>query len=210
MIELARITLVRLMRGRAVWASLAIALAPAAFASMAHGRVDQLLLYEQMLLAILPAMFVASSLAEELEDRTATYLWSRPLPRGAVLAGKLLALVPVVVALALASWVASASVGDAPITASSLIGLAAGAVTASMVAAALAMLAPRQGMALTIFYLLFADLPIGELPQSLRVLSLSYQTRVVCGGELSAIAPLLLIAAIAGGIAWWRMRRLEV
>lgn len=210
MIELARITLVRLMRGRAVWASAVIALVPAAFSSMAKGQLDQLLLYAQMVLAILPAMFVASSLADELEDRTATYLWSRPLPRGAVLAGKLLALVPVVVALGLISWMVSATAGGVVVTASSLVGLAVGAVTASLLAAALAMLAPRQGMALTIFYLLFVDLPIGELPQSLRVLSISYQTRVVCGGDMGAIATLLVIAAIAGGVALWRMRRLEV
>src|SRR5207237_965006 len=57
-----------------------------------------------MILAILPPLFVSSSIGEEIEDRTTTYLWSRPLARWTVVGGKLLALVPVVLALALGGW----------------------------------------------------------------------------------------------------------
>ena len=33
-----------------------------------------------IVLALLPSLFVASSIGEEIEERTITYLWSRPLP----------------------------------------------------------------------------------------------------------------------------------
>ena len=214
---LARLTLVRAMRGRAVWVSAAIAAFPILFALVARDRAadlaDQMLVFEQFLLAIIPAMFVASSLGEEIEDRTTTYLWSRPLPRGAVLAGKLLALVPLVLVLCLGSWIGAIVAAGGTLTVRGLAGFAAGATAISVIAAGLAMLVPRQGMALTICYLLFFDLPIGYLPASLRALSVTFHTRVLCGLEDAAVVTSLgelgVIVGIWGGIAIWRLRRLE-
>lgn len=214
---LARLTLLRVLRGRAVWVSAAIAGFPILFAFVARDRAadlaDQLLVFEQFLLAILPAMFVASSIGEEIEDRTMTYLWSRPLARGAVLAGKLAALIPLVIALSLACWIGSLAAGGAPITARSMAGIAIGAAAISIIAAGMALLVPRQGMALTICYLLFFDLPIGYLPASLRALSVSFHTRVLCGAEAGSVATSLgelgALVAIWGAIAIWRLRRLE-
>lgn len=214
---LARLTLMRAMRGRAVWVSAAIAAFPILFAMVARDRAadlaDQVLVFEQFLLAIVPAMFVASSIGEEIEDRTTTYLWSRPLPRGAVLAGKLLALVPLVLVLCLGSWIGALAAGGGTMTARSVVGLATGATAISVIAAGLALLVPRQGMALTIGYFLFFDLPIGYLPASLRALSVSFHTRVLCGLEpaaaMTSLGELAAIVGIWGGIAIWRLRRLE-
>ena len=215
---LARLTLVRAMRGRAVWVSAAIAGFPILFAFIARdhgpGLDDQILLFEQFLLAIIPAMFVASSLGEEIEDRTTTYLWSRPLRRGAVLAGKLVALVPVAIALTVGAWAAAVGLGDGTLTLRSAVGVGVSAAAISVIAAGLALLVPKHGMALTICYLLFFDLPIGALPASLRALSVSFHTRVICGyapdGSLqTTIGELGVIVLIWGAIATWRMRRLE-
>lgn len=214
---LARLTLVRVLRGRAVWVSGAIAAFPILFAFVARDRApdlaDQLLVFEQFVLAILPAMFVASSIGEEIEDRTMTYLWSRPLPHGAVLAGKLVALIPLVIALSLACWLGSLAAGNAPITARGIAGIATGAAAICILAAGMALLVPRQGTALTICYLLFFDLPFGYLPASLRAVSVSFHTRVLCGAEAGSVAASLgelgVLVAIWGGVAIWRLRRLE-
>lgn len=214
---LARLTLMRVLRGRAVWVSAVIACFPALFALITRSQLgdvaDQLVVFEQLLLAIIPPMFVAASLGEEIEDRTTTYLWSRPLPRWSVLAGKLLALVPLVMVLAVGSWWLAVTLGNGTPTGRSLLGMAGSAVSISVIAAGLALLVPKHGMALTICYLLFFDLPIGALPASLQALSVSYQTRVLCGyadGTVaSALIALGVITGIWGGIALWRLRRLE-
>ena len=122
-------------------------------------------------LAVVPAMFVASSIGEEIEDRTITYLWSRPLPRWHVIAGKLVALAPVAIGH-LAPRLAGrrCKVGtDAP---SRRDGRSSASplprVAISMVAAGIATLAPKHGMALAIIYMLLFDVPVGEIPASLQ------------------------------------------
>ncbi|HEX7700975.1 MAG TPA: ABC transporter permease subunit, partial [Kofleriaceae bacterium] len=108
---LARLTFTRLLRGKLMWVSLAIACLPIALAT-ALGRepstaLDITFKIELFVIAILPALFAAPAIGEELEDRTATYLWSRPLPRWSILAGKLLALAPFVMAILVGSWIAA-------------------------------------------------------------------------------------------------------
>src|SRR5215216_4392853 len=99
MFVIAQLTLKRLLRGRAVWVSVPIAGLPILLAvAMATQKtstvVYDVLVFQMLLLAVLPPMFVASSIGDDIEDRTATYLWSRPVPRWSVLAGKLVALAP--------------------------------------------------------------------------------------------------------------------
>jgi ABC-type Na+ efflux pump permease subunit len=216
----AQLSLVRLARGRAVWVSAVIAALPVAFASFmrsrGHGgelRVD-LLVFELLTLAVLPSMFVASSIGEDLEDRTSTYLWSRPVPRWAVLAGKLLALAPLASLLVTASWIAAVGLGTgAPPTVSSCLALAGGGLAIGAVAGGLATLVPRHGMPLTIAYMLFFDLPVGLMPVSLAELSVTHHIRAIAeAGEASAGHSAIGLAALGGvwlAVAVWRMRRLE-
>jgi ABC-2 type transport system permease protein len=227
----------RLIRGRMLWVAGGIAALPVAFAELrSAGRSGQpivadLLAFEQLLLAVLPAMLIASSIGEEIEDRTATYLWSRPVPRWVVLLGKLATLTPVVVVLTIASWVAAIQLGTgSPPSAASCLGMGLGAVALSMVSSGIATLAPRHGMALTVCYMLFFDLALGALPLSLRNLSITFQQRALIEAlertsesaaqltlRLGPAPPTALAAAIAlavlGGIwlavALWRFGRRE-
>ena len=101
---LAAVTLKRLGRGKALWIGGLLAALPVLSASVLHARrfaasPDDLFKPTTLLLVLLPAMFIGASLGEEIEDRSSTYLWSRPIARGAVLAGKLCALTPIVIAL---------------------------------------------------------------------------------------------------------------
>jgi ABC-2 type transport system permease protein len=218
---IAAVTLRRLVRGRAVWIGLAIAALPIVFAIAARGRtgtrggVLDLLILLELLFAVLPPLFVASSIGDDIEDRTTTYLWSRPLPRWTILAGKLLALVPIVVALQVASGAAALAIAGA-LSASACIAMAAGAAAASLVAAGIATLVPKHGMALTICYVLLFDLPVGFLPASLRQASITHQVRTVAGLDPTitdaAATAAIGMAAVAGvwlALALYRIRRLE-
>ena len=218
---LAGITLKRLGRGKAPWIGAGIAALPLVLAFVGRSRPALvspmvLLQLEMVILALLSAMFVATSIGEELDDRTSTYLWSRPIARWAVLAGKLCALTPIVAALLVASWGAAIGLatGVAPPLASCLA-LATGAVAASLVAAGIATVMPRYGMAMTIGYVL-VDTFIGLLPFSAREISIAHQTTVLANldGEPHTLAmPLITMAVISGlwaAVGFVRIRRLEV
>jgi ABC-type transport system involved in multi-copper enzyme maturation permease subunit len=49
------------------------------------------LLYLRFIVPVLAAFYGTSLIADEVEDKTITYLFTRPIPRGAVMAGKYLA-----------------------------------------------------------------------------------------------------------------------
>lgn len=229
-VPIAQLTLKRLVRGRALWAALAIALLPAA-AAVVLGRqvhsaddraemITALYVPQLLVLSVLPALFVASSIGEEIEERTITYLWSRPLPRWHVIAGKLVALAPVSVAITLAGWLLAVKIGSDWVAPGwTIVGLGAAALAISMVSAGIATLAPKHGMALTIIYMLLFDLPIGEIPASLQVLSVTHQARQIAGiashgvhPVLSRTTPAITMAVLAGiwlAIGLWKIRRTE-
>ena len=177
---IARLTLTRLFRGRAVWISAIIAALPMAFAAAARSNfgksnvADDILAFEMLLLAIVPAMFVSSSIGDDIEDRTTTYLWSRPVPRWSVIVGKLIALAPLSALVIMASWSASVFVGNRALPpAQSTVALAVGTIVACFACAGIATLVPKHGMPLTIAYMLFFDLPVGVMPISLAKLSIT-------------------------------------
>jgi ABC-type transport system involved in multi-copper enzyme maturation permease subunit len=218
---LAGVTLKRLTRGKALWIGAVFAGLPLIYALLAHSgrlRFEMSTQFEisALLLAVLPAMFVGASVGEEIEDKTSTYLWSRPIERWAVLAGKFVALAPIVVALLVVGWVAEVvlATGASP-PPSSIVALAAGAAACSLTVAGIAVVVPKHGTALTIAYML-VDLFIGAMPFSLQQLSITHHVRTIAGvsGEPQAyITPLIAMAAIAGvwaAIGLWRIRRLEV
>lgn len=216
---LATVTFTRLTRGKALWIGGLIACLPIIYAQAvaASGHVsppDELFMFLRPLLALFPAMFVGASVGEELEDRTASYLWSRPLPRWAVVAGKLLALAPFVIALLVGAWViAVLSATKQPPTAASCAAIAAGALAASVVAAGVATCVPKHSTALPIGYLL-VDNFLGVLPLSVSKISISAQTRVLAGmadGSLvTAAISLAAITAVWAAIALLRIRKLEI
>ena len=220
---IASLTLRRLFRGRAVWVSVIIAALPIAFAAALRAQTKKpnlqidILVFETLLLAVLPAMFLASSIGEDIEDRTTTYLWSRAVPRWSVIAGKLIALAPLTASLVVASWLAAVYTGDHVVPpVMSIVGIAAGAIVVCCVATGIATLVPKHGMPLTIAYMLFFDIPVGVMPVSLSELSVTHQLRA-----LSEIVPeikdapsggaigLAVLGTVWLAIALWRIRRLE-
>ncbi len=225
---IARVTWKRTSRGQALWVALGIALIPVIVALVLRQAAPpgdraefmlDLYVVEMFVLAIVPALFVASSIGEEIEDRTITYLWSRPLPRWHVIAGKLVALAPIAAALVLIGWQLAMYVAYdrfPPLWTTLAIGLASIAV--SFVAAGIGTLAPKHGMALTIIYMLLFDVPVGEIPASLQILSVTHQARLVAGiaahgiRDTDRLVPAItlgVLAAIWLAIGLWKIRRTE-
>lgn len=217
LLTVAGLTWTRLIRGRALVVAIVIALLPIAYCAAAGPGVGpELFVFEVLIASVLAPMFVAASIGEEIEDRTTTYLWSRPVPRWTIIAGKLVALVPVVTAVVLGSWIVASQVAWKMMPDErTLAALAIGVAALSILSAGIASLAPRHGMALAIVYILFFDSPLGVLPATLRELSMTQQIRAISGlwkfeGELTT--PLIAIALLAGAwglIAAARIRRLE-
>ena len=218
---LARITLLRTTRSKTLFISLVIAILPLFFAALIHGFAgtagpDAILWFELLVLALVPPMLVAASVGEELEERTSAYLWSRPVARWAVIVGKLVALVPIVIAMIVVGWLFAVKLGrgDWP-TARSCVALAAGTTAASLVSAGIAALMPRFGMAFAVIYLI-VDATVGIMPFSLAELSLTHQTRVladVYGLEPALTTPItamVIVSLVWSALGFLRIRRLEV
>jgi ABC-type transport system involved in multi-copper enzyme maturation permease subunit len=217
---LAAITLKRLLRGKTLWIGIGLVAIPLVFAIVRQARhapasADDLFAMAMLVLAVLPAMYVAASVGDDIENRTSTYLWSRAIPRWAVLAGKLVALTPVVIALMVGSWYATIQLGTgAPPSLPTLYALTAGCIAAAVTAGGIATVVPKQGMVLTITYLL-ADNAVGALPFTLAEVSITHHAKRLAhleGGPLPIAAPLIGLAIIAGlwaVIGVVRLRRLE-
>jgi ABC-type transport system involved in multi-copper enzyme maturation permease subunit len=219
MLALARLTLKRITRGKLIWISLAIAMLPMLFAATLsighHGNVlEPAFGMELFAVAIIPPLFCAPAIAEELEDRTASYLWSRPIPRWVLLAGKLLALAPFAMLCVTGSWLLTGFVGlgHAPPT-DTIVAVATGSFGVGVTAAGIASLAPKRGMALAIIYILIIDLPIGQIPASLAWLSVTHAATTIAGFETASmtkgVLAMCVLCAIWLTVAFWRLRRIE-
>lgn len=217
----ARWNVTQMLRGRLVWVACVFAMLPPAytFLASANGANDWADIFGSLILmvGVVAPLFMASSLAEEIEDRTYTYLWSRPVPRWSVVMGKLVASIPIAGGLCALSLVACHMFfpGGAGAGLGRGIGsLIAGTIAACAVSSGLAILFPRFGLGLTYAYLLAIDLPVGQVPFSIRNLSITQQIRVVAGASDAAplwraLVWLAVVSALWLAVAFLRLRRAE-
>lgn len=214
LVTLVGVTWRRLLRSRVLWVAIAIAALPLLIGGATRND-EPVLAIATLVMCVLCPVLVAAAVAEEIEDRTSTYLWSRPLPRWTLLVGKLLALAPVATAIVLASLLVATNVAtSSPPSSRTLLAFAAGGLAISTMSAGLGTLVPRHGMALSIGYFILIDLPLGAIPASGRSLSITRQVHLVA--ELyepsSVVRPLITMAAISAvllALGLWRVRRLE-
>lgn len=219
--SIAGLTFTRLWRGRAIWISVLLAAVPVAMSNLIRGpsgrHIDDLLEVSIFLLAIIPTLHVASSLAEELEDKTAAYLWSRPIPRWSIVTGKMVALIPFVATLIIAgAFGAAANIGAWGTTlpaARVAIGLGLGTLAASCCAVGIATAAPKHGAAIAMVTMLFVDVPVGLVPASLANLSITHHVRsIIYQDGALGLTPLIWLGAISAVwlvVTFSRIRRLE-
>lgn len=227
---LARLTLLRLMRGKVLWISAFLALVPLVVLVLVDVPGASLRQQWQsfsplltLLVAVLPALHLAPAIAEEIEDRTFTYLWSRPFPRWSLLAGKLLALVPTVCALLGVTMAGAfalnfgAELGDhVALLGHGVAAMAVGVWAASAAAMGVGSVVPRHATAVALVYLLILDTPVGAMPFAIHNLSLTYHIRQIAQASfLSDTSPLESLLWLAGisavwlGVAVWRISTAE-
>ena len=208
---LARVTLMRATRSTLPGIGLVIAGMPVLVVALlkGHGALEAL----PLVIVVLPAMFVAPSLGEEVEDRTGAYLWSRPLPRWTIVAGKLLALAPMCAAFVAGGAILAGVVGDAALRSPmAIIGFTAGAVVACAGAAGVAVRLPRHAMIFSLFYLVL-DWVAGRFVGSLHLVTITYAARTIAGQtESSVVTGVIALSAIATvwlAFAFTRISRIE-
>jgi ABC-type transport system involved in multi-copper enzyme maturation permease subunit len=226
---IARLTLRRLFRGNVIWVALVLIAVPVAFAAFAVTGDDKgpegwkrTFLFAQLILAIVPPVMLASTVGEEIEKLTYTYLWSRPIPRWSVISGKLLALLPIVLvilcgALAASFPLAYGSVegGDYTPLIKGVCAIALGGFAVGCLAIGIGSLSTRFGLAISIMAVFVLDIPLGNMEFSLQNLSITHHVRQIASVDKvsdpigPAIVWLAGIAAFWLALAVWRIGRAE-
>lgn len=214
---LAGLALTRAVRGKALWIALALVLLPLIVVGVRVGLghpADEI--WETafgttlLVLPVVPSILVSASLSDELEEKTAAYLWSRALPRWSIVAGKLVGLAPiaaVIVVLGLTgAWalIGGPSAIPADTFARGVVGMAAGALAGATIAAMWATIVPRHAVAVSVVWLLFVDLPLGTLPVKVHYLSASFAALAIAGFEATAadgVAAFALLIVVPTAIA---------
>jgi ABC-type transport system involved in multi-copper enzyme maturation permease subunit len=109
----ARMSVTRMLRGKTVYVTALLGFVPMLFALTDSGRSPKGAWHsaiEGAIRFVVPfaaAMQVSGAVSEELEQKTFTYLWSRPIHRSAIILGRLLAMVPMIFALTALSVLAA-------------------------------------------------------------------------------------------------------
>jgi ABC-type transport system involved in multi-copper enzyme maturation permease subunit len=228
----ARMTLLRLGRGRTMFVSVCLALLPIATAALLAAKqgndearnLQRVLEVALRFVATLTAVLhLAPSVSEEVDGKTWTYLWSRPFPRQALVLGKLLAIAPAVMALTTVSVGMSylilfegSAAAHVPALLQGLYGAYGATLGAGAFAIAIGSLFPRYPLVFSLGW--FAAEQIMFLVPNVAKLSPLYHARFLAGLEASRSEPESLLAAFvwlaaltAGllGVAIWRVRKAE-
>lgn len=221
---IARLSVKRVLRGKAVWFALALGLLPVLGAVVnavqrndAKEAWDGLIVSFTLVMSIIAPILVASSMSDEIDDRTAAYLWSRAVPRWSVIAGKIVGLAPIVAAALLlgitVSWIVLGGPGGVPMTfwARTMGAFVAGSVAASALSALIATLAPRFATPLAVGWMLILDTTFAGFDFSLRAITVSYGTRALARGSMDPVAPISLVVLTLLTLAWAlrRIKRVE-
>lgn len=228
---IARLAWLRLRRGRSLWILGILCLLPPLVAAALLGEpegpwerwraVSEMTL--RLLITVAAAMLLAPAVAEEVESRTYTYLWSRPIPRGALLLGKLFAMVPVLFAGFALSLTAAFFVSLGAMAPDhwawyleTLAAAAADVVASGALAAGAGAIFPRHPFAFVLGYVLVIEqiLPFVPLAQKLSILA---QVGAVAGlpgpafgaTPVEALLTLIILSAAWLGVGLWRVHSSE-
>ena len=227
---LARLAWTRLWRGRSIYVTAFLMLVPVAMAALERafdrgpGRfavVTETGL--RFLVTLAAAIHLSGAVGDEVEARTYTYLWSRPLSRRALLFGKLLAVVPVLVAASAVSFtlayliVWGGEAGDhLGELGRALLAAAAGNVAAAAFSVGAGALFPRHPLVFTLAVFLSAEQVLFLVPNAASA-SILYHVRAVAGlpgpvdapGLVGALVGLAVLSAIWLAVGVWRVERAE-
>jgi ABC-type transport system involved in multi-copper enzyme maturation permease subunit len=192
-IVLARLSAVRGVRSKSFWIAVGFTALPI-LAALGFAASDQNLeeRWKAMVavlngfIALVAPVLLAPAVAEEVSDQTYTYLWSRPFPRWAVLAGKSLAGLFLAALVVLASTGISfitLEVGDPALFAEAAVGLLAGVAAVGITSACIGTLMPKHPLSLSLAFFLIVNVPISVLPLSFAKLSVLHHSLQLAGAQ---------------------------
>ena len=138
------------------------------------------LLYPQMICLLLALFYGSSLLGSELENKTLTYLLTRPISRWRLIAGKYLAIVLVLVPPTLVSlcvsWFLLGRPGE-DLLAGLLVGTAGGLLAYNAIFVLLGFIAPRRAMVLALVYGVVFEFVFSFVPAMVNELTVTYYLR---------------------------------
>jgi ABC-type transport system involved in multi-copper enzyme maturation permease subunit len=211
----ARMAWLRFRRGRLLWLAAAMFALPLVYvvglAIAGHwgrGLFDDVCeLYFRFLIPFVPALTASAAVAEEIENKTFTFVFARPAPRGALVIGKLWAatmpaILVVVPSLALA-WVAAqlrfpADMADTwPHLLRVELAAVAGLCAYGALAAAIGTLFSRHPFVAVLVYMMLIEEGLGSSPLVLNLIAVGWHLRNV------AELPLPATTFMALTVPWW-------
>jgi len=210
-----RMAWLRMRRGRVVWLAAAMFALPlvyvAGLAIAGHwgrGLFDDVCeLYFRFLIPFVPALTASAAVAEEIENKTFTFVFARPAPRGSLVLGKLwAATVPalaVVVPSLVLTWLVAmvrfpSDMADTwPHLLHVELAAIAGLCAYAALAAAIGTLFSRHPLVAVLVYLLVIEMVLGSAPIVLNLVTISWHLRNV------AELPLPETAFMALSVPWW-------
>lgn len=241
-------TLPRFLRARRTWLVFVLAFVPAGFAWTAASLNAKLspgllavtigwLFLVQVVVPLASLILASAAVAEEVEDRTLTYLFTRPMPRAALLLGRWLGIVTILsLVLALATWAFLAATStargsgaelDAGITWPLLFAVLAGTWAYTALAASLGAFV-KHPIVVGLCYTFAVEGFLANLPGRNQLLTVQYHLRssiaahgsktwsqvegfAAIGFEDGRTAAIVLGAIVIGALAvgCWRITRRE-
>ena len=211
----ARMAWLRLRRGRMIWLAGALWALPlvyvAGLAIAGHwgrGLFDDVCeLYFRFLVPFVPALPASAAVAEEIENKTFTFIFARPAPRAALVLGKLGTATAPAIAVVVPSW---QSRGWWPSCASRPTWPRAGRICSASswrrwpglcaygaLAAAIGTLFSRHSLVAVLVYLILVEEGLGSAPIVLNLLTIGWHLRTI------AELPLPETAFMALTVPWW-------
>lgn len=166
----------------------------------ALGLVYLFLLYPQAICLLLALFYGTSVLGHELDGKTLTYLFTRPIPRWKIVVGKFLGIVAALIPAVTVSLVVSGLLlGTGMVHLLTLLAGSAGAVTAyAAVFTLIGFMIPRRAMIVGLLYGIIFEFVLSFAPALVNEITVTYYLRSMVAGLLDIPVP-IEIARIVGG-----------
>lgn len=184
------------------------------------GAIFLFLLYPQTICLLLALFYGTSVLGEELDGKTLTYLFTRPLPRWRFVVGKYLGIVAALLVPSgvsvLASWWILGAPGGLTLAAASLVGTGGALLAYNALFVLFGFLIPQRAMIVALLYGIFFELMLSFVPALVNEFTITYYLRSLVvamldleiprdiarmvGGASAAAAVLTLFGIVAGSL----------